>query len=236
MSKATDALTEPLFDDNPIGRQVLGICSALAVTTMLSTSVVMCIAVTAVLLVSNVSISLLRNHIPPSIRIIVQLTIISSLVIVTDQVLQAYAFRISKQLSVFVGLIITNCIIMGRAEGFAMQNGPAASAMDALGNGLGYSWILLVVAFFRELFGSGKLFGYPVLPLTTEGGWYEPNGLMVLSPAAFFVIGGIIWVLRAVKTAQVEEESVVDIHEEVVPTAAPAHPTPEAARKIAPAM
>lgn len=222
MSKVKDALTEPLFDDNPISRQVLGICSALAVTTMLSTSVVMCIAVTAVLLVSNVSVSLLRNYIPSSIRIIVQLTIISSMVILTDQVLKAYAFGISKQLSVFVGLIITNCIIMGRAEAFAMQNGPAASAMDALGNALGYSWILLAVAFFRELFGSGKLFGVSVLPLVTEGGWYEPNGLMVLSPAAFFLIGGIIWVLRAFKPAQVEEERVVHVHEEVAPSAAPA--------------
>jgi len=223
LNEMKDALAEPLFDDNPIGRQVLGICSALAVTTMLSTSVVMCIAVLAVLLVSNVSISLLRDYIPPSIRIIVQLTIISSLVIVTDQLLRAYAFGISKQLSVFVGLIITNCIIMGRAEGFAMQNGPAASAMDALGNALGYSWILLVVAFFRELFGSGKLFGQTVLPLTTEGGWYEPNGLMVLSPAAFFLIGGIIWVLRAFKPDQVEEESAVEIEGEVAPTATPAH-------------
>ncbi len=237
MNKATDALTEPLFDDNPVARQVLGICSALAVTTMLSTSMVMALAVTAVLLVSNVSISLLRNYIPSSIRIIVQLTIISSLVIVTDQVLKAYAFSISKQLSVFVGLIITNCIIMGRAEGFAMQNGPKASAMDALGNALGYSWILLVVAFFRELFGSGKLFGYSVLPLTTEGGWYEPNGLMVLSPAAFFLIGGIIWVLRSVKPDQVEEEEVVEVHEEVAATAAPEEqPVAAAAREVAAAM
>lgn len=237
MSKAVDALTEPVFDDNPIGRQVLGICSALAVTTMLTTSVVMCLAVVAVLLVSNVAISLLRNYIPSSIRIIVQLTIISSLVIVTDQVLKAYAFGISKQLSVFVGLIITNCIIMGRAEGFAMQNGPKESAMDALGNGLGYSWILLVVAFFRELFGSGKLFGYSVLPLTTEGGWYEPNGLMVLSPAAFFLVGFIIWVLRTWKKDQVEEEVVVEIHEEVAASAAPSS-APESlpAREVAPAM
>jgi Na+-transporting NADH:ubiquinone oxidoreductase subunit D len=231
MSKATDALSEPIFDDNPIGRQVLGICSALAVTTMLTTSLVMALAVTGVLLASNVSISLLRNYIPSSIRIIVQLTIISSLVIVTDQILKAYAFGVSKQLSVFVGLIITNCIIMGRAEGYAMQNGPWASAMDALGNALGYSWILLVVAFFRELFGSGKLFGYTVLPLTSEGGWYEPNGLMVLSPAAFFLIGGIIWVLRSWKTGQVEEEQVVEVHSEASPMAAPAA-RPAAARQL----
>ncbi|MEM6369928.1 MAG: NADH:ubiquinone reductase (Na(+)-transporting) subunit D [Myxococcota bacterium] len=238
MSKATDALSEPIFDDNPIGRQVLGICSALAVTTMLTTSLVMALAVTGVLLASNVSISLLRNYIPSSIRIIVQLTIISSLVIVTDQILKAYAFGVSKQLSVFVGLIITNCIIMGRAEGFAMQNGPWASAMDAMGNALGYSWILIVVAFFRELFGSGKLFGYSVLPLTSEGGWYEPNGLMVLSPAAFFLIGSIIWVLRSVKSGQVEDEDVVEVHPEVVPTAAPAvapiaAAQPAAARQLA---
>ncbi|MEM1414152.1 MAG: NADH:ubiquinone reductase (Na(+)-transporting) subunit D [Myxococcota bacterium] len=217
-----DALTEPLVNDNPISRQVLGICSALAVTTMLSTSLVMSIAVTVVLLASNVSVSLLRNYIPSSIRIIVQLTIISSLVIVTDQVLKAYAFGLSKQLSVFVGLIITNCIIMGRAEGFAMQNGPIASALDAVGNALGYSWILLVVAALRELLGSGKLFGKTVLPLVTDGGWYEPNGLMVLSPAAFFIIGGIIWVVRSVNPAQVEEEPAVEIHEEVAPSAAPA--------------
>lgn len=222
MSTSTDALTQPLFDDNPIGKQVLGICSALAVTTMLSTSVVMCLAVTGVLIVSNVSVSLLRNYIPGSIRIIVQLTIISSFVIVCDQILKAYAFSISKQLSVFVGLIITNCIIMGRAEGFAMQNPPGASAMDGLGNALGYSWILLVVAFFRELFGSGKLFGYSVLPLTTEGGWYEPNGLMVYSPAAFFLIGFIVWGIREWKKDQIEEGAEVHVHGEVEASSAPA--------------
>ena len=205
------ALTDPLFDDNPIGRQVLGICSALAVTTLLSTSLVMCLAVTGVLLASNVSISLLRNLIPSSIRIVVQLTIISSLVIVTDQILKAYAFDVSRQLSVFVGLIITNCIIMGRAEAFAMQNGPAPSAFDALGNAAGYSIVLLLVATARELLGSGSLFGVRILPLVTEGGWYVPNGLMVLSPAAFFLIGGFIWALRAWKPAQVEEELTVHI-------------------------
>lgn len=222
MSSSAEVLTQPLFDDNPIGKQVLGICSALAVTTMLSTSVVMCLAVTGVLLASNVAISMLRSYIPGSIRIIVQLTIISSLVIVTDQILKAYAFGVSKQLSVFVGLIITNCIIMGRAEGFAMQNPPGASAMDALGNALGYSWILLVVAFFRELFGSGKLFGQSVFPLTTEGGWYEPNGLMVLSPAAFFLIGFIIWGIREWKPEQIEEGAEVEIHEEVEASSASA--------------
>ncbi|MEM6273939.1 MAG: NADH:ubiquinone reductase (Na(+)-transporting) subunit D [Myxococcota bacterium] len=230
MSSNTDVLTQPLFDDNPIGKQVLGICSALAVTTMLSTSVVMCLAVTAVLITSNVSVSLLRNYIPSSIRIIVQLTIISSLVIVCDQVLKAYAFSISKQLAVFVGLIITNCIIMGRAEGFAMQNTPGVSAMDGLGNALGYSWILLVVAFFRELFGSGKLFGYSVMPLVTEEvnaatgetGWYEPNGMMVLSPAAFFIIGFIIWGIREWKKDQIEEGAEVHVHGEVEASSAPA--------------
>lgn len=210
-SKAKAALSEPLFNDNPIARQVLGICSALAVTTLLAPSAVMCLAVFGVLIASNVTISAIRNYIPSSIRIIVQLTIISSLVIVTDQLLKAYAFGVSKQLSVFVGLIITNCIIMGRAEAYAMQNGPRLSLFDAIGNAAGYSIILLMVATFRELFGSGSLFGMTVLPLVSEGGWYVPNGLMVLSPAAFFLIGVLIWALRAWKPAQVEIEAVVEI-------------------------
>ncbi len=193
------ALLDPLLIDNPIAAQVLGICSALAVTTKLETSVVMSLAVIAVLSLSNFSVSLIRNFIPPSIRIIVQLTIIASLVIVTDQVLQAFVFDISKQLSVFVGLIITNCIVMGRAEAFAMQNPPVDSFLDGIGNGLGYSLILLIVGFFRELLGSGKLFGMSVMPLVTEGGWYQPNGLMVLAPGAFFLIGILIWVLRNFK-------------------------------------
>ncbi len=193
------ALFDPLFNDNPIASQVLGICSALAVTTKLETSVVMSLAVIAVMALSNLSISVIRNFIPPSIRIIVQLTIIASLVIVTDQVLQAFVFDISKQLSVFVGLIITNCIVMGRAEAFAMQNPPVDSFLDGIGNGLGYSLILLVVGFFRELLGAGKLFGYSVMPLVTEGGWYQPNGLMVLAPGAFFLIGIFIWLLRNFK-------------------------------------
>jgi Na+-transporting NADH:ubiquinone oxidoreductase subunit D len=197
--KQKKTLLDPLLKDNPIAMQVLGICSALAVTTKLETSVVMSLAVIAVLTGSNVSVSLIRNLIPPSIRIIVQLTIIASLVIVTDQVLQAFLFDISKQLSVFVGLIITNCIIMGRAEAFAMQNPPYESFLDGLGNGLGYSLILIVVGFFRELVGAGKLFGIQVLPLATEGGWYYPNGLFVLSPAAFFLIGFFIWLLRFYK-------------------------------------
>lgn len=193
------ALFDPLFNDNPIASQVLGICSALAVTTKLETSVVMSLAVIAVMALSNLSISVIRNFIPPSIRIIVQLTIIASLVIVTDQVLQAFVFDISKQLSVFVGLIITNCIVMGRAEAYAMQNPPVDSFLDGIGNGLGYSLILLVVGFFRELLGAGKLFGYSVMPLVTEGGWYQPNGLMVLAPGAFFLIGIFIWLLRNFK-------------------------------------
>jgi Na+-transporting NADH:ubiquinone oxidoreductase subunit D len=201
-----EALLDPLFNNNPIGLQVLGICSALAVTTKLSTSVVMSVAVIFVLLGSNVAVSLIREKVPPSIRIIVQLTIIASLVIVTDQVLKAFVFDISKELTVFVGLIITNCIIMGRAEAFAMQNTVKSSALDALGNGFGYSIVLLAVAFMRELFGSGKLFGYTVLTPVTEGGWYVPNGLMVLAPAAFFLIGGFIWAVRAWKPEQVEEE------------------------------
>jgi Na+-transporting NADH:ubiquinone oxidoreductase subunit D len=199
-------LMDPLFENNPIALQILGICSALAVTTKMETSVVMCLAVTAVLVCSNFAISLIRDYIPASIRIIVQLTIIASLVIVADQFLKAYLFDISKQLSVFVGLIITNCIIMGRAEAFAMQNPPMLSAVDGLGNGLGYSIILIGVAFIRELLGSGKLFGVSILPTVNEGGWYQPNGLMVTSAAAFFIIGIFIWLLRAWKPYQVEEE------------------------------
>jgi len=204
--KKRDVLLDPLFNNNPIALQVLGICSALAVTTKLETSAVMCVAVIFVLVGSNLSVSLLRNLIPPNIRIIVQLVIIASLVIIADQVMKAFLFDISKQLSVFVGLIITNCIIMGRAEAFAMQNGPSMSLIDALGNGMGYSVILLATAFLRELFGSGKLFGVAVLPLATEGGWYNPNGLMLLSPGAFFIIGVFIWILRSWKPDQVEEE------------------------------
>lgn len=212
LDKKTKAvLLDPLFEDNPIARQVLGICSALAVTTLVAPSVVMCLAVTVVLVASNVSISLIRNYIPSSIRIIVQLTIISSLVIICDQVLKAFAYGLSRQLSVFVGLIITNCIIMGRAEAFAMAYGPKASFFDAVGNSLGYSLVLLFVAVTRELFGSGSIMGFTILPLVQNGGWYTPNGLMVLSPAAFFLIGGLIWALRAWKTTQIEEELVVHI-------------------------
>ena len=199
-SKKREALIDPLFNDNPISLQVLGICSALAVTTKLETSVVMSIAVIAVLTLSNVSVSLIRNLIPSSIRIIVQLTIIASLVILTDEILKAYMFEISKQLSVFVGLIITNCIVMGRAEGFAMKNRPMVSFLDGIGNGLGYSFILLTVGFFRELFGSGKIFGLEVMPAS-----YQNNGLMLLAPSAFFLIGIIIWVIRTFRPEQIEE-------------------------------
>ena len=205
-NRTREALIDPLFNDNPIALQVLGICSALAVTTRMDTSLVMSIAVICVLTLSNVFISLLRDSIPTNIRIIVQLTIIASLVIVTDQILKAYLPDISKQLSVFVGLIITNCIIMGRAEAFAMANPPGLSLLDGIGNGLGYAIILMATAFLRELFGSGRLFGKEVLPLVTEGGWYNPNGLMVLSPSAFFIIGLMIWALRVWKPDQIEED------------------------------
>ena len=206
MAKPSKIVLDPLFNENPIALQVLGVCSALAVTTKMETAVVMSIAVTVVLMFSNAAISALRNRIPPSIRIIVQLTIIASLVIIVDQVLKAYLFEVSKQMSVFVGLIITNCIVMGRAEAFAMQNNVKDSILDGLGNGLGYSLILLVVGAFREIFGSGSFFGLQLLQTTTEGGWYQTNGLMVLAPSAFILIGIFIWVLRTFKTDQVEAE------------------------------
>jgi Na+-transporting NADH:ubiquinone oxidoreductase subunit D len=206
MSGQREALLDPLLNNNPIGLQVLGICSALAVTTKLSTALVMSAAVIAVTALSNLAVSSIRSFVPPSIRIIVQLTIIASLVIITDQVLKAYVYEISKQLSVFVGLIITNCIVMGRAEAYAMQNPPRLSLIDGVGNGLGYALVLMLVAFFRELFGSGKLFGVTILQPVNEGGWYVPNGLMVLAPAAFFLIGCFIWVVRSYKPEQVEED------------------------------
>jgi Na+-transporting NADH:ubiquinone oxidoreductase subunit D len=202
-AKSNEVLLDPLFNNNPIALQVLGICSALAVTTQLKTALVMSIALTVVLACSNVAVSLIRNYIPSSIRIIVQLTIIASLVIITDQVLKAYIYDVSKQLSVFVGLIITNCIVMGRAEAYAMQNGPKMSFLDGIGNGLGYSMVLILVAVFRELFGSGKLLGITILPSEI----YQPNGLMLLSPSAFFLIGLGIWALRTWKTDQIEEEN-----------------------------
>jgi Na+-transporting NADH:ubiquinone oxidoreductase subunit D len=205
-SPEREALLDPLFNNNPIGLQVLGICSALAVTTKMETAAVMSLAVIAVCALSNTAISIIRERIPASVRIIVQLTIIASLVIVTDQVLKAFVFDVSKQLSVFVGLIITNCIIMGRAEAFAMQNPPKLSFIDGIGNGLGYGVVLMAVAFMRELFGSGKIFGFTVMQTVNEGGWYVPNGLMLLAPAAFFLIGCFIWAVRSWKPEQVEEE------------------------------
>jgi len=207
MSKPREVLLDPIFNKNPIGLQILGICSALAVTSKLETVIVMALAVTFVIAGSNVSVSLIRNQIPGSIRIIVEITIIATLVIIVDQFLKAYAFGISKQLSVFVGLIITNCIVLGRAEAFAMKNPPGLSFLDGVGNGLGYSVVLLIVAFFRELLGAGKLLGLTVLPSTNEGGWYLPNGLMLLPPSAFFIIGLLIWALRSWKTDQIEKEN-----------------------------
>ena len=204
MSKTREILLGPIFTNNPIALQILGVCSALAVTSSLNVTIVMCIALTVVTAFSNFFISLIRNQVPSSIRIIVQMIIIASLVIVVDQVLKAYAYEVSKQLSVFVGLIITNCIVMGRAEAFAMQNPPIPSFFDGIGNGLGYSVVLLFVATVRELTGSGSLFGFEILPLVTNGGWYYSNGLMLLPPSAFFVIGGFSWLLRNSKIDQVE--------------------------------
>ncbi|MDN3681383.1 NADH:ubiquinone reductase (Na(+)-transporting) subunit D [Vibrio tapetis] len=207
MSNAKDMkknLLSPVLDNNPIALQVLGVCSALAVTTKLETAFVMTLAVIFVTALSNFFVSVIRNHIPNSVRIIVQMAIIASLVIVVDQVLKAFLYDISKQLSVFVGLIITNCIVMGRAEAYAMKSKPLPSLIDGIGNGLGYGFVLITVAFFRELFGSGKLFGLEVLPLVSNGGWYQPNGLMLLAPSAFFLIGFMIWAIRIIKPEQIE--------------------------------
>lgn len=198
-------MLDPLMNNNPIALQVLGICSALAVTTQMVPSFIMCIALTLVCAFSSLTVSFLRNYIPSSIRIIVQMCVIASFVIVADQILQAFLPDVSATLSVFVGLIITNCIVMGRAEGYAMQNGPFLSFLDGLGNGLGYSMILMGTALTRELFGAGKLFGTVVFQTTNEGGWYLPNGLMLLAPGAFFIIGFMIWGIRTIKPEQVEE-------------------------------
>ncbi|MBL4786619.1 MAG: NADH:ubiquinone reductase (Na(+)-transporting) subunit D [Cohaesibacteraceae bacterium] len=199
-------LLDPLIDDNPITLQVLGICSALAVTSSLKVAFVMALAVILVTAFSSFFISAIRNQIPSSIRIIVQMVIIASLVILVDQLLKAYAYEISKTLSVFVGLIITNCIVMGRAEAFAMKNGPTASFIDGIGNGLGYGLILMLVGVVRELFGAGKLFGITIFETVNNGGWYVPNGLLLLPPSAFFIIGLLIWAFRSWKPAQVEVE------------------------------
>ena len=206
MTKTKELLFDPVINNNPIALQVLGICSALAVTSSMSVALVMSLAVIAVTAFSSMFVAMIRSQIPSSIRIIVQMTIIASLVIVVDQILKAFAYEISKQLSVFVGLIITNCIVMGRAEAFAMKNGPIDSFLDGIGNGLGYGAILMVVGFIRELFGSGSVFGIEVLSKVTDGGWYYTNGLMLLPPSAFFIIGFLIWGVRAWKTAQVEKD------------------------------
>ncbi|RLA29926.1 MAG: NADH:ubiquinone reductase (Na(+)-transporting) subunit D [Gammaproteobacteria bacterium] len=204
MAETRRVLIDPLVDNNPVMLQVLGVCSALAVTTSLMPALIMSVALTSVAALSSAAISSIRGRIPNNIRIIVQMTIIASFVIVTDQLLRAYAFETSKQLSVFVGLIITNCIVLGRAEAFAMKNGVALSFLDGLGNGLGYSAVLIIVATMRELFGAGSLFGYSILPLTSDGGWYQANGLMLLPPSAFFIIGLLIWAVRSWKKEQVE--------------------------------
>ncbi|MEB8430798.1 NADH:ubiquinone reductase (Na(+)-transporting) subunit D [Cocleimonas sp. KMM 6892] len=215
-------LVEPLVDQNPITLQILGICSALAVTTSVKTALLMSVALTVVTAFSSASISSVRHHIPGSIRIIVQMTIIASLVIVVDQLLKAFAYDTSKQLSVFVGLIITNCIVMGRAEAYAMKNGVKDSFIDGLGNGMGYSLILIIVAVFRELLGAGSLLGYKLFPLTTDGGWYQSNGMMLLPPSAFFIIGLLIWAVRTWKPEQNEEPD-FKIHESHVHGSAEVH-------------
>jgi Na+-transporting NADH:ubiquinone oxidoreductase subunit D len=200
-----EVLFHPIINDNPVTQQILGICSSLAVTSGLRTAVVMAICLTLVTAFSSFFISLIRNQIPSSIRMIVQMVIIASLVILVDQVLKAYVFSLSKQLSVYVGLIITNCIVMGRAEAYAMANPPIRSFLDGIGNGLGYSLMLILLGTFRELFGSGKLFGFVILPVIKEGGWYQPNSLLLMPPSAFFLIGFIIWALRMWKKDQREE-------------------------------
>jgi Na+-transporting NADH:ubiquinone oxidoreductase subunit D len=206
MSDAKKVLTAPVFDNNPIALQVLGICSALAVTSSMANALVMTLAVIAVTAFSNLFISMLREHIPSSVRIIVQMAIIASLVIVVDQVLKAFSYQLSKELSVFVGLIITNCIVMGRAEAFAMKEKPGVSFLDGIGNGLGYGFILMTVAFFRELLGFGTFFGIEILPLVQNDGWYQANGLLVLPFSSFFIIGLIIWAIRQWKPEQVEKD------------------------------
>jgi len=215
-----ETLAEPILRNNPIALQILGICSALAVTSSLKVTLVMCVALTFVTAFSNFFIAIIRKQIPGSIRIIVQMTIIASLVILVDEVIKAFAYDISKQLSVFVGLIITNCIVMGRAEAYAMKNPPFPSFVDGLGNGLGYSVVLISVGVVRELFGSGKLLGYEILPLVTEGGWYNPNGLLLLPPSAFFLIGFFIWALRSWDTKQVEEPEFRPPHHTIAEEAA----------------
>jgi Na+-transporting NADH:ubiquinone oxidoreductase subunit D len=204
MSKIKEVLLNPIFNDNPIALQILGICSALAITGSLYPTLIMCVALTVVVSFSSLLVSLIRNHIPNNIRIIVQMTIIATLVMLVDELLKAFDYETSRTLSVFVGLIITNCIVMGRAEAFAMQNGPWLSFVDGLGNGLGYSIILILLAFIKELLGAGTLFGFEILPLVQNGGWYVGNNFLLLAPSSFFLIGLMIWGLRSWKTEQVE--------------------------------
>ena len=206
MSRSTtkELLLDPILNKNPIGLQILGICSALAVTSSLSTALVLSIALTLTTAFSSFFISLVRQQIPSSIRMIAQVVIIASLVIVIDQFLKAYAYSLSQRLSVFVGLIITNCIVMGRAEAFAMSNPPLTSFIDGIGNGLGYSCMLISLGIVRELFGAGSLLGVELLRTVNNGGWYQPNGLLLLPPSAFFLIGLFIWILRSFKKEQVE--------------------------------
>lgn len=204
MNLGLRTLTDPLVDQNPVTVHILGICSALAVTTSMSTALTLSIALTVVLALSACIISLIRHHIPSSIRLIVQITIIASLVIVADQVLIAFAYEMSQRLSVFVSLIATNCIVLGRTEAFATKNRPWPSMVDGVGNGLGYSLVLLAVAAVRELFGAGSLFGMPVLPIVADGGWYQPLRLMLLAPSAFIILGLLVWGLRSWRAAQVE--------------------------------
>ena len=205
-SDTKKALFGPVIDNNPIALQVLGVCSALAVTSSMANALVMTLAVMVVTAFSNFFISVIRNQIPSSVRIIVQMAIIASLVIVVDQVLKAFSYQLSKELSVFIGLIITNCIVMGRAEAFAMKEKPGISFIDGLGNGLGYGAVLMVVAFFRELFGFGTIFNMEVFQLVQNGGWYQGNGLLVLPFSSFFIIGLIIWAIRQWKPEQVEKD------------------------------
>jgi len=200
-----ETLFAPVFRRNPITLLVLGICSALAVTKNLDTACVMAVSVTLVLGCATTIVSLIRRHVGSSVRLFVQICIIASLVIVTSEVLETFFYGLAKQLSVFVGLIVTNCIVMGRTEGYAMNHGPWRSFLDGIGNGLGYSVVLLAVAFFRELFGQGALFGWTVFPTTAEGGWYEPNGLFQKAPSAFFLIAMFIWALRTVRPDQQED-------------------------------
>ena len=203
--KIKELLLAPVLSNNPIALGVLGVCSALAVTVQLKNVFVMCAAVTMVVALANMGVSIIRNHVPNSVRIIVQMVIIATLVIIAEQFLKAFVYDQWKTMAVYVGLIITNCIVMGRTEAFGMKNGPIESFFDGIGNGLGYSFILIVVGFFRELFGSGALLGFQVFELTKNGGWYQPNGLMLLPPSAFFIIGLIIWAIRQRDPSQNEE-------------------------------